>query len=51
MRVANQFQQMVIFHMLDLVRQPDESPVDIIQTSAIKLVAQLVASDAESVTS
>ena len=40
-RVANQFQQMVIFHMFDLVRQADKAPVDIVQRPAVELVTQL----------
>src|ERR1700722_9798482 len=50
-RVANQFQQMVIFYMFDLVRETDKAAVDIIQRPAIEFISQLFASDAESVSS
>src|ERR1700752_4733362 len=45
--VANEFQQMMIFDMLNLVCQPDKTAVDVIQSAAIELVAQLFAAYAE----
>ncbi len=49
MRLANQFQQMMVLHMLDLVRQADKAPVNIVQRPPIKLVSQLFAPHAQRV--
>jgi len=38
-RVANQFEQMVIFNVLDLIRQSNEAAVDIVESAAVELVA------------
>ena len=40
---------MMIFHMLNVVGQPEKTAVDVIESAAIELVAQLFAADAESV--
>ena len=40
----------MIFHFLDLVGQPDESPIDFVERAAIELMTQLFAPDAQSVT-
>jgi len=52
MRVADQFQQMMIFNMvIDRVAKRTNQAIDIVQSAAIELVAQLFAADAESVSS
>jgi len=47
MGVANQFEQVVIFHVLDLVRQPHKAPVDVVERAPIELISQLFTPDAE----
>ena len=39
----------MIFHMLNVVGQPEKTAVDVIESAAIELAAQLFAADAESV--
>ena len=48
--VANQFQQVMIFDVLDLVGQPHKAAVDVIECAAVKLVAELFAANVERVT-
>ena len=50
MRVANQFEQMMILDVLDFVREADEAAVNIIQRATVKLVAQLFAANGQSMT-
>ena len=49
-RLADQFQQMMILHMLDPVGKNYKPPIDFIQFAALKLVSQLFAAQAQRVT-
>ena len=48
-RLPDQFQQMMIFHVLDLVREYYKPPVYFIQFAAVELIAQLLAAQAQRV--
>jgi hypothetical protein len=45
---GDHLKQVMIFHMLNVVGQPDKTAVDVIQSAAIQLEAQLLAADTQS---
>ena len=49
MGVADQFEQVMIFHLFDLVGQTDEAAIDVVEGAAVELVAELFAADGEGV--
>ena len=49
--VADQLEQVMIFHVLDLVGEPDEAAIDVVEFAPVELVAELFAAQAERVAS
>ena len=49
-RVADQLEQMVILDVFDLVSEPDEAAIDVIECAAVELVAELFAANREGMT-
>src|SRR5205807_8812205 len=49
--VADQFEQVMIFDVLDFIGEADEAAIDVIECAAVELVAKLFAADGERVTS
>ena len=50
MSIANQFEQMMIFDLLDFVRQADKAAINIVERAAVELVAELFAAQAKRMT-
>lgn len=50
MRIADQFQEVMIFDMLDLVSQTDKTAVNVIERAAVELVSQLPTTNRQRVT-
>ena len=51
MRIADQLEEVVIFHVLDLVGEAHEAAVDVVEGTAIELITELFAAHAQGVTS
>ena len=51
MNSRDQFYEMMILDLLDLIREHDEMPVDFVELMTIKLMAQLLAAQAQSMAS
>lgn len=49
--VADQFEQVMIFDVFDLIGEADEAAIDVVEGAAVELVAELFATDGERVTS